>query len=280
MSGLRMPGPVARRDFFLCFGSQLIRPCSPLGRPHLPRGLNHMFYNTTILYVFPYFYTSTFSSQQWACFTDELTLDFVGARLERAAAISRHQGRHPSFDVLWEKESLKRTLCLIWYVIMHDVSCTDYMPFLVPCFIYIRVYIRYIYIYIYYTYFPGLFCTILASHEHWTCDIICGYYMQGQNLRQFLRIHFELQKHRNQQQRGRTILRLPPIMNSWRRFCYYALERCVVCSALWLKAETRQIMSRKGCFFALANASFFHVSWRTSIRYDMSCSEKGVDLLI
>lgn len=113
MSGLRMPGPVARRDFFLCFGSQLIRPCSPLGRPHLPRGLNHMFYNTTILYVFPYFYTSTFSSQQWACFTDELTLDFVGARLERAAAISRHQGRHPSFDVLWEKESLKRTLCLI-----------------------------------------------------------------------------------------------------------------------------------------------------------------------
>lgn len=107
----------------------------------------------------------------------------------------------------------KELLCLIWYVIMHDVSCTDYMPFLVPCFVYIRVYIRYMYIYIYYTYFPGLFCTILASREHWTWDIICGYYMQGQNLRQFLRIYFELQMHRNQQQRGRTILRLPPIMN-------------------------------------------------------------------
>ena len=40
MSRLRMRGPVTRRDVFLCFGSQLIRPCSPLGRPHLPRGLN------------------------------------------------------------------------------------------------------------------------------------------------------------------------------------------------------------------------------------------------
>lgn len=104
-----------------------------------------------------------------------------------------------------------RTPPFVWYVIMQDVSCTDYMPFLVPCFIYIRVYIRYIYIYIHI--FPWLVLHDPCITRALNLRYYCGYYMQGQNLRQFLRIHFELQMHRNQQQRGRTILRLPPITN-------------------------------------------------------------------